>query len=99
MYLGRVAGCVWATAKDPGLNGQKILIIQPVTPDLRETGKRVLCADCTGAGAGEIVYWLRGKEASFPFLPNEVPVDTAVVGSVDSIHFKPPQAPEPARKR
>ena len=99
MYLGRVAGCVWATAKDPGLNGQKILIIQPVTPDLRDTGKRVLCADCTGAGAGEIVYWLRGKEASFPFLPNEVPVDTAVVGIVDSIHFKPPQAPEPARKR
>jgi ethanolamine utilization protein EutN len=79
--------------------GQKLLIIQPVTPDLRDTGKRVLCADCTGAGAGEIVYWLRGKEASFPFLPQEVPVDTAVVGIVDSIHFKPLAQPKPARKR
>ena len=77
MYLGRVTGCVWATAKDPGLNARKLLIIQPVTPDLRDTGKRVVCADCTGAGAGEIVYWLRGKEASFPFLPTEVPVDAA----------------------
>jgi microcompartment protein CcmK/EutM len=99
MYLGRVIGCVWATAKDPGLNGQKLLIIQPVTPELRDAGKSVVCADCTGAGAGEIVYWLRGKEASFPFLPSEVPVDTAVVGIVDSIHVKPAEQPKPARKR
>ena len=105
MYLGRVTGCVWATVKDPGLAGQRILIVQPVTPDLRDAGKPVLCADCTGAGTGEIVYWLRGKEASFPFLPTEVPVDTAVVGIVDSIHFKPaeplkPAEPaKPARKR
>jgi ethanolamine utilization protein EutN len=105
MYLGRVIGCLWATAKDPGLDGRKLLIVQPVTPDLRDTGKRVVCADCTGAGSGEIVYWLRGKEASFPFLPTEVPVDTAVVGIVDSIHYKPeePLKPaaqaKPARKR
>ena len=99
MYLGRVTGCVWATVKDPGLIGQRILIVQPVTPDLRDAGKLVLCADCTGAGTGEIVYWLRGKEASFPFLPQEVPVDTAVVGIVDSIHLKPAEPPKPVRKR
>jgi microcompartment protein CcmK/EutM len=105
MYLGRVTGCVWATAKDPGLNGLKLLIVQPLAPDLRDAGKRVVCADCTGAGTGEIVYWLRGKEASFPFLPAEVPIDTAVVGIVDSLHLKPPVPPKPedppksARKR
>src|ERR1700678_179609 len=105
MYLGRVTGCVWATAKDPGLHGRKLLIVQPLTPDLRDTGKRVVCADCTGAGAGEIVYWLRGKEASFPFLPTEVPVVAAVVGIVDALHLKPsdPCKPveqaKPARKR
>jgi microcompartment protein CcmK/EutM len=86
MYLGRVAGCVWATAKDPALVGQRLLLIQPVTPALVDSGRQVVCLDCTGAGAGEIVYWVRGKEASFPFLPVEVPVDTAVVGIVDSIH-------------
>jgi ethanolamine utilization protein EutN len=105
MYLGRVTGCVWATAKDPGLNGRKLLIVQPVTPDLRDTGKSVVCADCTGAGAGEIVYWVRGKEASFPFLPTEVPVDTAIVGIVDSIHtgptgpLKPAEHAKPLRNR
>jgi microcompartment protein CcmK/EutM len=86
MYLGRVAGCVWATAKDPALTGQRLLLIQPVTPALVDSGRQVVCLDCTGAGAGEIVYWVRGKEASFPFLPVEVPVDTTVVGIVDSIH-------------
>jgi microcompartment protein CcmK/EutM len=63
-----------------------MLVIQPLTPDLRDTGKRVICTDCTGAGAGEIVYFTRGKEASFPFLPKEVPTDMTVVGIVDSIH-------------
>jgi ethanolamine utilization protein EutN len=98
MYLGRVTGCVWATAKDPGLNGLKLLIIQPLTADLRDTGRRLVCADCTGAGAGEIVYWVRGKEASFPFLPAEAPVDTAVVGIVDSIHLKPAERTKPPQQ-
>jgi microcompartment protein CcmK/EutM len=86
VYLGRVAGCVWATAKDPALTGQRLLLIQPVTPDLVDSGRTLVCLDATGAGAGEIVYWVRGKEASFPYLPTEVPVDTTVVGIVDSIH-------------
>jgi microcompartment protein CcmK/EutM len=92
MYLGRVAGCVWATAKDPNLAGLRLLVIQPLTPAGKDTGKRVLCTDCTGAGAGETVYWTRGKEASFPFLPMEVPTDMTVVGIVDSVEI--PQAAE-----
>jgi ethanolamine utilization protein EutN len=87
MYLGRVAGCVWATVKDANLEGQRLLIVQPITPGLTDTGKQVLCTDCTGAGAGEIVYWTRGKEASFPFLPKEVPTDMTVVGIVDSVNL------------
>ena len=87
MYLGRVTGCVWATAKDPMLEGMRLLLVQPLTPELKQTGKAVLCADCTGAGAGEIVYWTRGKEASFPFLPKEVPTDMTVVGIVDRVEM------------
>jgi ethanolamine utilization protein EutN len=90
MYLGRVAGCVWATAKNQALSGQRLLVVQPLTPELEPTGKRLICTDCTGAGAGELVYWTRGKEASFPFLPAEVPTDTTIVGIVDSLHVKRP---------
>ena len=86
MYLGRVVGCVWATVKNAALVGQRMLVIQPLTPELQATGKRLVCLDATGAGAGEIVYYVRGKEASFPFLPAEPPADSTVVGIVDSVH-------------
>jgi len=85
MYLGRVVGCVVATMKDRNLLGQRLLIVQPLSPQLDPTGKRQVCADCTGAGAGELVYWCKGKEASFPFLPAEVPTDSTIVGIVDSV--------------
>lgn len=88
MLLGRVAGSLWATQKDPGLVGQRMLLVQPLTPELTPTGKRIICLDCTGAGPGELIYWCRGKESSFPFLPAEVPSDGTIVGIVDSIHIE-----------
>jgi ethanolamine utilization protein EutN len=108
MYLGRVVGCVWATAKDPNFTGLRFLVVQPLTPQLENTGKRIVVTDCTGAGAGELVYWVRGKEASFPFLPAEPPTDTTIVGIVDSVHLRkaepapveavPARVAEPKRK-
>jgi microcompartment protein CcmK/EutM len=97
MYLGRVVGCVWATVKHPEMVGQRMLVIQPLTPELQSTGKRLVCLDCTGAGAGEVIYYVRGKEASFPFLPAEPPADAAVVGIVDSVHVKRPAKAQGAR--
>jgi ethanolamine utilization protein EutN len=85
MQLGKIVGCVWATEKNPGLTAQRLLIVQPLTPELNETGKKLICTDATGAGAGELVYWCKGKEASFPFLPTQVPTDATVVGIVDKI--------------
>ena len=101
MYFGRVVGCVWCTVKHPHLVGQRLLVVQPLSPELEVKGKRIVCADCTGAGAGELVYWVRGKEASFPFLPQEPPVDTTIVGIVDSVHLKSTvgQIPKPANSR
>jgi ethanolamine utilization protein EutN len=98
MYFGRVVGSVWCTVKNPSMTGCRMLVVQPLTPELQHTGKPLICTDCTGAGAGELVYWVRGKEASFPFHPEEPPVDTTVVGIVDEVHVKrtpPPSAPLP----
>jgi microcompartment protein CcmK/EutM len=98
MYLGRVVGCVWATAKDRSLEGYRLLVVQPLTPALENTGRRLICLDCTGAGAGELIYWVRGKEASFPFLPDEPVVDTTIVGIVDSVDLPPALASSRQRK-
>ena len=88
MFLGRVVGRVWSTVKHPNLEGQRLLIVQPINAEQEPTGKRLVCCDWTGAGSGETVYWCRGKESSFSFLPSEVPTDFCIVGIVDSIHTK-----------
>jgi microcompartment protein CcmK/EutM len=88
MLLGRVIGRVWCTVKNPGLEGQRLLLVHPLTPELRETGKPLVCADCAGAGAGELVYYTRGREASYAFLPREVPSDNTIVAIVDELHIQ-----------
>lgn len=88
MYLGKVIGRVCSTVKNAGLSSQRLLLVQPVTPELEPTGKVLVCADATGqAGAGEVVYWCGGKESSFPFLPVEVQTNTTIVGIVDELHI------------
>jgi ethanolamine utilization protein EutN len=86
MILGRVIGNVVATMKNETLKGQRLLIVQPIDRDGHDKGKAVVALDSVGAGAGEVVYWCRGKEASFPFLPAEVPTETTIVGIVDEIN-------------
>jgi len=83
MFLARVVGTVVATRKDAGLVGTKLLVIQPLRPDRTPLGRPLVAVDSVGAGAGEEVFYVRGREASFPFLPAEVPADAAIVGIVD----------------
>ncbi len=83
MQIARVIGTVVATRKDPGLTGVKLLVIQPLTPDRALAGKPLVAVDSAGAGVGEEVFFVKGKEASFPFLPTELPADAGIVGIVD----------------
>jgi microcompartment protein CcmK/EutM len=85
MQLARVIGNVVATVKNELLEGRKLLVIQPLNASLEPSGKPMIAIDSVGAGAGEIVFWCRGKEASFPFMPIEVPTDCTIVGIVDSV--------------
>jgi len=87
MMLGRIIGNVVCTMKDPALIGQKLLIVQPLDRKGRDTGRPVVALDAVGAGAGETIYWCRGKEASFPFLPAALPAEATIVGIVDSVNI------------
>lgn len=86
MQIARVIGAVVATIKDAGLEGHKLLVLQPVLPDRSSVGRCLVAIDATGAGVGEHVFFVRGREASFPFLPAAPPVDACVVGIVDAWH-------------
>jgi ethanolamine utilization protein EutN len=83
MQLARVIGDVVATKKDSNLTGIKLLLIQPLTPQRESAGRPLVVVDSVGAGVGEEVFFVRGKEASYPFHPVEPPVDAAIVGIVD----------------
>jgi len=84
MQLARVIGNVVATIKNESLEGRKILIVQNVNENLEPTGKPLVALDAIGAGIGELVFWCRGKEASFPFKRDNTPTDCTIVGIVDS---------------
>ena len=57
--------------------------MQPLTPERQPAGGRSSRWIRVGAGVGEEVFFVRGKEASFPFYPVEPPVDAGIVGIVD----------------
>jgi microcompartment protein CcmK/EutM len=83
MQLARVIGDVVATRKDENLSGITLLVVQPLTPERQPAGRPLVAVDSVGAGVGEEVFFVRGKEASFPFYPIEPPVDASIVGIVD----------------
>ena len=83
MQIAKVVGDVVATVKDENLSGLKLLILQPLTPEGEPVGRTLIAVDAAGAGVGERVFFVRGKEASFPFYPMEAPVDAGIVGIID----------------
>ena len=83
MQLARVIGNVVSTRKDENLAAVTLLILQPIAPDGSDIGRTLVAVDSAGAGVGERVFFVRGKEASFPFYPTEVPTDAGIVGIVD----------------
>jgi microcompartment protein CcmK/EutM len=83
MLLAKIVGTVVATRKDETLAGLRLLILQPLTPAGEAVGRTLIAVDSAGAGVGETVFFVRGKEASFPFYPVEAPVDAGIVGIVD----------------
>lgn len=85
MNLGRIVGTVVVTKKDSSLLGVKLLLLQPVTEELKDLGGVLVAADPIGARPGDVVMWVGSREASLALENKFAPVDTAVVGIVDHV--------------
>lgn len=86
MQLAQVIGTVVATQKYPGLEGIKLLIIQPLDKAQQPAGEPVVAADATAqAGPGELVFVVASREAALALPEPFVPVDHAIVGIVDQV--------------
>ena len=83
MNLARVIGEVVSTMKDQNLVGVKLLVLQPLAASGEDVGRTLVALDSVGAGVGEQVFFVRGREAAFPFYPAEPPADATIVGIVD----------------
>lgn len=84
MQIARVIGNLVSTIKNESLEGRKLLIVQTLDADLNPKGKPMVALDAVGAGVGELVFWCRGKEASFPFKRDDTPTDCTIIGIIDS---------------
>jgi microcompartment protein CcmK/EutM len=83
VQLARVIGQVVSSLKDVNLEGRTMLVLQPIAASGEPSGRTLVALDSVGAGVGEHVFFVRGREAAFPFYPAEPPTDAAVVGIVD----------------
>jgi microcompartment protein CcmK/EutM len=85
MILARVVGTVVATRKDPRLEGKKLLVLQPVNPEGKPEGNYVVAVDTVSAGNRELVIAVAGSSARMAEGCKDTPVDTSIVGIVDSV--------------
>jgi ethanolamine utilization protein EutN len=87
MILARVVGTVVATRKDPRLEGSKLLIVKPVSPDGKDEAGYLVAVDTVSAGSRETVLLVSGSSARMAEGCKDKPVDTAIVGIIDTIHM------------
>ena len=87
MILARVVGTVVATRKDPRLEGFKLLIVKPVSPEGKDEAGYVVAVDTVSAGIKDRVITVSGSSARMADGCKDRPVDTAIVGIVDEVHL------------
>lgn len=97
MKLGRVAGSVVATVKNGPLEGKKLLLVRPIDRSGKASGPLIVALDSIGSGAQEEIYYVRGKEASFSWHPQDVPSDCTIVGILDPMNFETANLPPDRR--
>ena len=87
MILARVVGTVVATRKDPRLEGKKLLIVKPVSPEGKDEAGYVVAVDTVSAGFKERVLVVAGSSARMADGCKDLPVDSAIVGIVDDVQL------------
>ena len=85
MILARVVGSVVATRKDPRLEGKKLLILKPISPDGKDEAGYVVSVDTVSAGFRETVIAVSGSSARMAEGCKDTPVDSTIIGIVDSL--------------
>ncbi len=93
MFVAKVTGSMIATQKVEAMVGQRLLVVEPYRLDgetrdrLVTTGRTFVAVDTVGAGEGEFVLICQGSSARLTPETKSLPIDTVVIGIVDSVHI------------
>jgi microcompartment protein CcmK/EutM len=85
MHIARVIGTVVATRRVESLRGRRLLVLQPLDEEGRERGDPVVALDNVRAGRGDLVYFVKGREAAHTHEEKFNPADAATMGIVDRV--------------
>lgn len=84
MLLGRVAGTVVSSRKEPMIEGWKLLLVRQLDADNHEVSGYVVAADAVGAGVGEVVLYATGSSARQTEITRDRPCDAVIMAIVDT---------------
>ena len=84
MHLGRVAGTLVASRKEPLMEGMKFLVVRQIDVGNEDTTAYVVAVDAVGAGVGEVVLYAVGSSARQTELTRDRPADAVIMAIVDT---------------
>lgn len=88
MLIGKIIGNVWATRKHDGLNGCKLMIVEPHHFAGHQKNSPIVAVDTIGAGIGETVLVVAGSSARLSVEGGTKPIDHVIVGIVDTMELE-----------
>jgi ethanolamine utilization protein EutN len=92
MFIAKVTGSLVATQKVDKMVGRKLMIVEPYRLDEKQrdrlvtTGRTFVAVDTVGAGEGEFVLITQGSSARLTPETKDLPIDTVIIGIVDTVH-------------
>ncbi len=91
MFVAKVIGSMVCTQKTASMKGHKLLVVEPYRLDeprqsLVSAGRTFVAVDTVGAGEGDYVLVVQGSSARLTPETKNLPVDTVIVGIVDTVH-------------
>jgi microcompartment protein CcmK/EutM len=84
VQLGRVAGTLVASDKEPTMEGLKFLVVRQIDVEGNDASGYVVAVDAVGAGVGEIVMYASGSSARQTMATRDRPCDAVIMAIVDT---------------
>lgn len=88
MLICKVQGKCVSTIKNEELQGHSLIIVQKINKSGNATGELIVVADPLGCAIGETVLITKGSSARFAMKKQSSPIDSVIVGIVDTFDIK-----------